>query len=418
MASSLRRLRHIYSQKPTYTAAIVTSTADGMPTVSHTTTDKASSSPSSSFLHVSLKKSTSTTAVATSTTVGKFEDIVNKFKKHSSKSGFRKKRLIYKTTVYRLAKAGHSSYIHDILDHQKQYPDIQDEHFTSRLICLYGEAKMLGHALQLFDEMPELSCPRTVLSFNALMAACLSSENFSKAVEIFQEFPGKLSVEPNVISYTTAMKAFCKMGLLNKAVSLLDEMEKNDVVPNAITFDTLLGALYGRGRFSEGEKLWELMREKNVIPDLRCYNSRMNGLVNENRISEAVELMQNEFEEQGLKPNSYTYGVFIKGFANEGNLEEAKKWYAEMLELQLDPIFFTFASLVEFACLKNDADFALELCNKSLGLKKWISSKVMQKAINVLVENSKMEGAKQLLEAVSSTRISMYAKLSLPVAED
>ncbi|KAK6120552.1 hypothetical protein DH2020_045704 [Rehmannia glutinosa] len=100
--------------------------------------------------HIYLQKSSSANAVLTSTRDNNIQNLVNQFK-NSSSSGFRGQRLIYKTTVRRLAKAGRFSSIHDILDHQKRYPDIKDEHFTARLINLCGQAKMLDHALQLFD---------------------------------------------------------------------------------------------------------------------------------------------------------------------------------------------------------------------------------------------------------------------------
>lgn len=416
-SSSLRRLRHIYSQKPT---AFIAPTTEKTSTISQTNREKGTSPPSRSLLHAYLQKPTSTANAAdpveTPTPAGKFEIIVDKFKKNSSKKGFRGKHVIYKTTVSRLARAGHSNYVHDILDHQKQFPDIQNENFTARLIRLYGDAKMVDHALHLFDEMPDLKCPRTVISFNALLSACLNSKNFSKVIEVFQQFPAKVSIKPNVISYTTAMEALCKQGMLDEAVSLLDEMEENDVVPNANTFDILFTAFFRAGKFSEGEKLWNLMKEKNVVPDVRCYNSMMNGLVIEKRTSEALELLKTEIVEKGLKANSYSYAVFIKGFVKEGDIEEAKKWYREMVELELEPIYFTFTSLIELACVKNDADFALELCNRAVGLKIWISCKIVQKVINVLVEQSKMDDAKQLVELIRTTS-GMYAKVSLPGGE-
>ncbi|KAL0441888.1 UNVERIFIED_CONTAM: Pentatricopeptide repeat-containing protein, mitochondrial [Sesamum radiatum] len=344
-----------------------------------------------------LQKPTSATAVETSSGEKRIQNLANQFKKKSNFRPFRGQRLVYKTTVRRLAKGGHFSYIHEILDHQKVYPDIKDEHFTARLICLYGKAKMLDHALQLFDEMPELNCPRTVLSFNALMAACFPSKSFNKVIELFQELPGKLSIKPNVISYTSVIRAFCEMGSLDAAMSMLDDMEKNDVEPNVVTFDTLLGAFYSSGRFSEAENLWSLMEEKRVIPDLRCYNSRLHGMVKEKQLSEAMDVFK-ELEEKGLKPNNYTYNTVIKGFVNEGRLDEVKKWYAAMVESGCGPDFITFMTLIPFACDNNDIDFAYELCKKSAGLKNKIPGGVIQKVIHELIEHSKVEEAKELLK--------------------
>ncbi|KAL0291411.1 UNVERIFIED_CONTAM: Pentatricopeptide repeat-containing protein, mitochondrial [Sesamum radiatum] len=350
---------------------------------------------------VFLQKPTSATATATAveTTSGeqRIQKLVKQFKEKSNFSRFRGQRIVYKTTVRRLAKGGHFSYIHEILNHQKLYPDIKDENFIARLICLYGQAKMLDHALQLFDQMPELNCPRTVLSFNALMAACFPSKSFNKVVELFQELPGKLSVKPNVISYTSVIRAFCQMGSLDTAMSMLGDMEKNDVEPNAVTFNTLLGAFYKSGRFSEAENLWSLMEEKRVIPDLRCYNSRLHGMVKEKRLSEALDVFK-ELEEKGLKPNNYTYNTVIKGFVNEGNLDEVKKWYAAMVERECGPDFVTFMTLIPFACDNNDIDFAYELCKKSAGLKNKIPGVIIQKVIHELIKHSKVEEAKELFK--------------------
>ncbi|GFY88974.1 hypothetical protein Acr_06g0009140 [Actinidia rufa] len=45
-----------------------------------------------------------------------------------------------KTIVRRLAAAQKLSDIEDIIEHQKKYPDITNEGFAVRLICLYGKS--------------------------------------------------------------------------------------------------------------------------------------------------------------------------------------------------------------------------------------------------------------------------------------
>ncbi|KAH6797183.1 hypothetical protein C2S52_021737 [Perilla frutescens var. hirtella] len=349
--------------------------------------------------HIILNKPTpiATVAVATSNTQGKFENLVDKFKKKSTSAGFRRKRLAFKTTVRLLAESGQCSHIDDILQHQKQYPDVKDEKFTARLISLYGGAKMLDQALQLFDEMPDLNCPRTVFSFNALLGACLSSENFDKLIELFQELPAKLSIEPNALSYTSAIKAFCKKELFDNAVSMLDEMAANGVDPDAVTFGVLLGGLYHTGRFSEGEKTWNLMREKNVVPDLRCYNSRIYGMMSEKRFSEAIELLK-ELEQKGLYPDAYTYNLVIKGFINEGSVDEVKKWHAALRESKTAaPNIFTYVTVIPFALDHGDIDLALELCKNAVAAKgRKLSNKIVGKVIDELLKQSKGEEAKEL----------------------
>ncbi|PIN00192.1 hypothetical protein CDL12_27310 [Handroanthus impetiginosus] len=375
-------------------------------------------SPLRCLSQIFLPKTTKATAAVPSAPTKDeiIQNVVDQFKKKSNQNKFRRQRLSYKITVSRLAKAGHFSSVRDILDHQKVYPDIKDEHFTARLICLYGEAKMSDYALQLFDEMPDLNCPRTVLSFNALLAAYFPTKKFDIIVELFQELPGKLSIKPNVISYTSVIKAFCEMGSFDSAISMLEDMEKNDVAPNATTFGSLLDAFYVNGRLSEAENIWNLMEEKEVIPDLRCYNSRLYGMVKEKRLSEAMEVF-NELNDKGLKPNTCTYNCLIKGFVTEGNLKETKKWYTTMLESGCSPNSPTFSILISFACDNDDIDFAYELCKRSFNPKKKLSTKVIKKVINNLVEQSKVDKARELLELDNSNRKLLLDKL-IPSAVD
>lgn len=333
----------------------------------------------------------------------RLEYIVERFKRKSNSSNFRRNRLAYKILVSRLAKVQCFSSIHDIINHQKQYPEITDEHFAARLICLYGESKMFDHALRLFDEMPDLNCPRSVLSFNALLAACIASKEFEKVSEIFREIPGKLLIEPDIISYNTMIKAFCEVGSMDMAVSLLDEMDKNGVKPNLITFNILLGSLYkgDADKFSKAETFWSLMQEKEVVPDARSYNSRLHGMMRQKRVPEAVNVLK-DMEERGLLPNHYSYNVMIKGFVDEGNLKEAKKLYTSMMGNGCMPDSFTFMILVPFACSKNDIDFAHELCKKSVDVKRPVSTGLMQKVTNALLDQSEAEKAKELLKLMDS----------------
>ncbi|XP_075523180.1 small ribosomal subunit protein mL103 (rPPR7)-like [Primulina tabacum] len=331
------------------------------------------------------------------------EYLVDRFKKKSNSTNFRRNRLAYKITVNRLARVHRFSSIHDILNHQKQYPDITDEHFAARLISLYGESRMFDHALQLFDEMPDLNCPRSVLSFNALLAACIASKEFDKFSELFREIPRKLSIEPDIISYNTMIKAFCEVGSMDAAVSLLDEIEKNGIEPNLITFHILLGSFYkgDAENFSKAETFWSLMQEKEVVLDVRSYNSRLHGMMRQKRVSEALDVLK-EMEERGLQPNHYSYNVMIKGFVDEGNLKEAKKWYASMIGNGYMADFFTHATLIPFACSKNDVDFAHELCIKSVDMKRPVSNGLMQKVADALFEQSEAEKAKELLKLKDS----------------
>ncbi|XP_062014785.1 small ribosomal subunit protein mS79 (rPPR3b)-like [Rosa rugosa] len=101
--------------------------------------------------------------------------------------------------------------IDEIVEDQKKYPDFSDEDFTVRIISLYGKAGMFDNAGKVYDEMPQRNCERTVLSFNVLLGACVNSKKFDMVEKIFRDVPEKLSIEPDLVSYNTVIKASCKI---------------------------------------------------------------------------------------------------------------------------------------------------------------------------------------------------------------
>ncbi|XP_057514005.1 pentatricopeptide repeat-containing protein At3g13160, mitochondrial-like [Actinidia eriantha] len=343
-----------------------------------------------------------------------FRILVKKFKKASDSNRFRhRNHRSYETTVRRLAAAQKFSDIEDILEHQKKYPDITNEGFVVRLICLYGKSGMFDHAQKLFDEMPQLKCERTVMSLNALLSACVSSKKFDKIGELLSEIPEKLSIKPDLISYNTVIKAFCEMGSFDSAYSVIEEMEKNGLEPDLITFNTLLDAFYRNERFSDAEKVWELMKEKNVVPNARSYNPKLRALVAGNRIPEASELIE-EMGIKGIKPDVFSYSALIKGFYDNGMLEEAKEWYKEMAKNDFKTLQVTFTKLGSLACEKGDFDFALELCKEAISQRCLVYSSMMQLVVDGLVKESKMEQAKELVELGKSNGYFHY-KLKMPL---
>ncbi|KAI5656889.1 hypothetical protein M9H77_25682 [Catharanthus roseus] len=337
--------------------------------------------------------------------------VVEKFKQFSNSDRFRDKTGIYDSTVRRLASAKRFKSIEEILEYQKQFKhDFSKEGFPVRLITLYGKSRMFDHAQKVFDEMTENNCGRTVNSMNALLAAAVKSRKFDQMEELFNELPVKYNIRPDVVSYNTVIKGLCEMGSLDQSISMICEMEKSGLKPDLITFNTILYSLYSNNRFDDGEKIWSQMLERKLVPNIRTYNARLVGLVNEKRVQEATELV-GVLENKNLKADVFSYGTLIKAYGMEGNLEEVKRWYEKMIENKCDPDKLVFWSVISSASEKGDFDWAYEVCKDIF---KWncnVDVQILQKVVDGLVKESKIEEAKQVVHLGQSRR---YTKLKLP----
>ncbi|OMO76647.1 hypothetical protein CCACVL1_15505 [Corchorus capsularis] len=329
--------------------------------------------------------------------------LVEKFKKGCENRRFRSQTGVYEETVRRLAALQRFRWIEEILEEQKEYDNFSKEGFGARLIRLYGKSGMYDQASKVFDEMPN----KGLLAFNALIAAGVNAKMYDKVNALFKELPKKLSIEPDLISYNTVIKAFCDMGSLDSAVSMLDEMEKKGVNPDVITFNTLLDSFFKDGRAVDGEKIWSRMVQKNVEPDTRSYNAKLMGLVTEKKMEEAVRLVE-EMRSRGLKPDVFTFNHMITGYVNEGNLEEVKEWYSQIGKNGCAPEKLTYTILVPFLCEKGDLKSAVEVCKEIFGWKRTVGVALLQRVVDELVKASKIEDAKELVKLGKTNNFRRY----------
>nr|XP_043625635.1 pentatricopeptide repeat-containing protein At1g55890, mitochondrial-like [Erigeron canadensis] len=340
---------------------------------------------------------------------------IDTFKRSSNVGPFRYNYKIYNDVVSHLAKSRQHAYIEEILEHQKRYKtEMTHESFVARLISLYGKARMFDHARKVFDEMPELNCPRTVLSANALLNACINSKKVDKMPELFRELKEVVGIEPDEVSYNVMIKALCEMEDCDFALKMIDEMEMNGCECSLYTYNTIIVALYAKGLVSDGDKLWEVMRGKNIEPDVWTYNAKVRGLIVDKRIDEAVQLI-NEMKGNGVTPDVYTYNGLIHGFVKEDDLVGVKKWYAEMVENKIVPDLVTFRIIINFASKRADYRYAYELSRTSLLRELNVSRSSLQGVVDGLVKESAIDEAKELVELVNKQSNLLYYKLKLSV---
>ncbi|XP_020086822.1 pentatricopeptide repeat-containing protein At5g02830, chloroplastic isoform X2 [Ananas comosus] len=101
----------------------------------------------------------------------------------------------------------------------------------------------------------------TIATFNILMKACGLSQCISIAAA-FRRMQD-IGITPDVVAYTTAIKACVENKKLKMAFSLFEEMKKFQLQPNWVTYNTLLRA---RSRYGS---LYEVQQCLAVYQDMR-----------------------------------------------------------------------------------------------------------------------------------------------------
>ncbi|WRX26541.1 Pentatricopeptide repeat - like 10 [Theobroma cacao] len=273
-------------------------------------------------------------------------------------------RITFSVAISKLSEGKHFQSIDTFLHELRSRPDLQNERFASHSLILYGQAKMLNHALTAFDEFYNEGLCRSAKSLNALLVAGIVSKDYEEVKRIFVEFPKSKGVQPN-----------------------------------ATTFGTLLAGFYKEEMFEDVGKVLNLMKEYGVPVGVSTYNTRIQSLCMLKKSTEAKALLDGMLS-RGMKPNTVTYNNLIHGFCKEGNLEEAKRLFKSMRNSGLEPDSQCYFTLVHFSCQGGDFEAALSICKESME-KNWVPSfSSMKSLVNGLSSMSKVEEAKELIQKV------------------
>lgn len=138
---------------------------------------------------------------------------------------------------------------------------------------------------------------------------------------------------PNEVIYTTAISAFAKMGSMDEAHAVLQEMAAKKVPPNVVIYNSLLNGYCRLPEMQKAKDLMLEMKEAGVVPDVVSYNTMINGCI---RISDSLGALTyfDEMRGAGIAPSRISYTTLMKAFGMNGQPTLAAKVFKEM---QKDP---------------------------------------------------------------------------------
>ncbi|XP_020086824.1 pentatricopeptide repeat-containing protein At5g02830, chloroplastic isoform X4 [Ananas comosus] len=134
----------------------------------------------------------------------------------------------------------------------------------SSLISACAKSGLVDKAIQVFEEMLINGCEPNAQCCNIILCACVES-CLSQCISIAAAFRRMqdIGITPDVVAYTTAIKACVENKKLKMAFSLFEEMKKFQLQPNWVTYNTLLRA---RSRYGS---LYEVQQCLAVYQDMR-----------------------------------------------------------------------------------------------------------------------------------------------------
>lgn len=297
--------------------------------------------------------------------------------------------------VRRLAMARRFSDIETLLESHKKDPKVTQEPFLSTLIRSYGIARMFDKARSTYEQMDELGTPRSSLSFNALLTACINSRLCDRVPQLFDEIPNKYGVSPDKISYGILIKSYCEARSPDLAIERLNEMEEKGIEITPITFTAILHSLYKSGRIDEAEKAWEDMAKRGISPDVGAYNVKLMNIHGGD--PDGVKALIEEMRAAGVEPDTISYNYLMICYCRNGMLDEAEKVYQDLERNGCKPNAATYGTLIHYLCEKGRFVTGYKVFKESVRRRRMADFNTMKPLLEGLAKESRRKEARGLL---------------------
>ncbi|KAI4355336.1 hypothetical protein L6164_004118 [Bauhinia variegata] len=202
-------------------------------------------------------------------------------------------------------------------------------------ICIhaFGCWGDLGTSLSLYKEMKEKegsgcsACP-DLCTYNSLIKVLCKVGKVNDALIVWEELKGS-GHEPDEFTYRILIQGCSKTYRIDDATKIFYEMQNNGFRPNSVVYNSLLDGLFKARKITEACQLFEKMVDDGVRASCWTYNIVIDGLLKHGRPEVAYTLFC-DLKKKGQFVDGITYSIIVLQLCKEGLLEEALQLVEEM----------------------------------------------------------------------------------------
>ncbi|XP_024023290.1 pentatricopeptide repeat-containing protein At3g29290 isoform X2 [Morus notabilis] len=203
-----------------------------------------------------------------------------------------------------------------------------------------GKAGEIKLAFRVFDVMKSLGHLPDTYTWNALLGALYRANLHDDALRLFERIKQDQDSELNLHLYNIALISCSKLGLWERAVQLLWQMEANGMSISAASYNLVINACETARKPDVAVQVYEHMVHLKCIPDTFTHLSLIRVCIWGSLWNEVEEILN-------AAPDASLYNAAIQGMCLRGKIDTAKKLYAKMRNCGLQPDGKTRAMMLQ-----------------------------------------------------------------------
>ncbi|KAJ8423793.1 hypothetical protein Cgig2_024302 [Carnegiea gigantea] len=254
-------------------------------------------------------------------------------------------------------------------------PNVYSCNLVMKAFCKKG---CLEEAVDVFREMEEAGINPNEYSYTTYIEGLCTHQKTELGYEVLKAWRNS-SVPFDNYAYDVVIRGFCNEMKLNEAEGVLLDIESQGLNPSVFCFGSLIhayckarnilkalsrqsdmnskDAMCKLGKVEEAVKLLEEMKHRNMVPDLIHYSTLINGYCLEGKLLDACNVFE-EVKAKGFEPDVITYNILVSGFARYGLVGDALNLLDHMMAQGLAPDISMQNKIIEGLCLAGKVEEA------------------------------------------------------------
>ncbi|CAH9105115.1 unnamed protein product [Cuscuta europaea] len=285
------------------------------------------------------------------------------------------------------------------------------------LIKGYNSVGRVDEALKLFQEMKSFGIKPNEATYSTLLPGLCEAEKMSEAKTILKEMEGKYIAPRDNSIFVRLLSGQCKVGDLDAAMDVLNAMIRLSIPTESGHYGVLIENFCKAGIYERAIKLLDKLVEKNIVlrpentfhMDPSAYNVIIDHLCNNGQTSKA-EVFMRQLMKIGIQ-DPVALNNLIRGHAREGDLESASELLKIMVRRKVLTEESAFNSLVYSYLKKGDPSEAKIVLDSMIENGHFPDSSLYKSVMESLYEDGRIQTASRVMKTMLDKGVKEHADL-------
>ncbi|KAG6676962.1 hypothetical protein I3842_14G004200 [Carya illinoinensis] len=229
---------------------------------------------------------------------------------------------------------------------QQRWYEARCQTYT-KLLMMLGKCSQPAQAGLLFEIMLSEGLRPTLDVYTALVSSYGQCGLLDKALSTLEDMKSISDCKPDIYTYSILISCCTKFHRFDLIGRIRAEMSYLGIECSTVTYNTIING-YGKGEMFElmEDTLTEMIESESCLPDIFTLNTFVRAYGKLGQI-EKMEEWYNEFQLMGIQPDMKTFNILIKSYGKAGMYEKMRSVMYYMEKRFFSPTIVTFNTVIE-----------------------------------------------------------------------